>query len=362
MYDNRRLFNVLTRHQIYVEGVKAQYGKEFSTLLRLLDKELRELFARLRFNSLDSLTKGLLREFLAELRTTQFRIYSAYSEKIINQIKDFMLADIVVSKILFATLYKESISDDIIDPVTEKETDRIIELLNDENLGLFPASWYLDKKHNGLWSNIINAPIPANGILLIPFVQGFVASASLSVENIVRKGYANRSQVSTVLDEITGTKAKNFRDGAFARINSQAGAMIATSIQHTTAITQVGLGSLFFGHYRWVSVIDSATTDICRGRNGKIYLYGEGPLPPAHIRCRSKVIPWIVGSEEFAVPTYYAFMKLQPNSIQNDILGYEKALRLREGKLKSTDMQDFDEASPISLEGFVSKVKTMLTR
>lgn len=43
----------------------------------------------------------------------------------------------------------------------------------------------------------------------------------------------------------------------------------------------------------WVSVLDSATTDYCRGQDGKIYEVGKGPHPPAHYNCRSERIPII---------------------------------------------------------------------
>lgn len=363
MYNNRRLLDVLTRHQIFVEGVKAQFSKEFNDVLRQLDVEFRQLFSRLNFQSLDALTKAALRRFLSDLRISQYKVYSIYQERLISKIKAFMLADIKVSKILFATLYKESLiaSGDFagVEIVSEDEADEILKDQDEENL--FPISWFIDKPDN-LWSNILNAPIPANGLLMLPFIQGFVGSASVSVQNIVNKGYANRETPQKVLDEITGTKANNWRDGAFNRINAQAGAVIATTLQHTTSITQAGLGSIFFGRYRWVSVIDNVTTDICRSRNGRIYIYGEGPLPPAHINCRSKTIPWVEGGEEFAIPTYYAWIKSQPAAVQNAILGNEKALRLRDGKLKSSDMQKFEDENAISIDDFTSKISTMLTR
>lgn len=43
----------------------------------------------------------------------------------------------------------------------------------------------------------------------------------------------------------------------------------------------------------WVSVLDNATTDYCRGQDGKIYDIGKGPRPPAHYNCRSITRPVI---------------------------------------------------------------------
>ena len=43
----------------------------------------------------------------------------------------------------------------------------------------------------------------------------------------------------------------------------------------------------------WVSVLDSHTTEYCRGQDGKIYDVGSGPRPPAHYNCRSITQPVI---------------------------------------------------------------------
>jgi SPP1 gp7 family putative phage head morphogenesis protein len=43
----------------------------------------------------------------------------------------------------------------------------------------------------------------------------------------------------------------------------------------------------------WVSVLDSSTTDYCRGQDGKLYDVGSGPRPPAHYNCRSITRPVI---------------------------------------------------------------------
>lgn len=361
MYNNARLFDVLTRHQIYVEGVKVQHAREFNEVLRQLDIEFKKLFSRLRFNTLDGMTKANLRLFLSDLKAIQNEVYSAYTTKLIQQLQEFMRADVQLSKRIFATLGNE----DDETPVTEDEADAALEQA-DSSATLYPVGWFLSA-HNGgdpskLWGAITNAPIPANGVLLLPFIAGFVSSASISVENIVRKGYANRATVQEVLDEITGTKAKNFRDGAFARTNAQAGAVTATAIQHITSIAQAGVASIFFGRYRWVSVIDSATTEICRSRNGRIFRYGEGPLPPAHIRCRSKTVPVVAGDDSPPPSSYHAWMKSQSESVQNDILGAQKATDLRSGKIKAKDMPQFDESNPLTVEGFISKLDQILTR
>lgn len=366
MTTNIRLFEVLTRHQIYVEGVKAHQATEFNKVLRELDKEFMILFAKLRFATLDALSKTALRAFLVELRQIQNRVYSEYTKKLVGEIQDFMNADVTVSKSIFATLQRPE-SDDV-EPATEEESDVALEAayVENEKNSMFPLAWFLSPQNGGesakLWANIINAPIPANGVLPLAFIAAFTAGASLAVENAVRKGYANRSTVAAVLAEITGTKARNNRDGIFARTASQNAAVTATVIQHTTSVLQAGVASIFYGRYRWVSIIDSGTTEICKGRNNRVFNYGAGPLPPAHIRCRSKTVPLLSDDDNEPPQSYFAFMNNQPAAVQDDILGGNKAAALRAGNTKAKDMPQFDEFNPLTVEGFASKLKLILTR
>lgn len=43
--------------------------------------------------------------------------------------------------------------------------------------------------------------------------------------------------------------------------------------------------------YQWVSTMDSRTSDICQNLHGRVFAIGQGPLPPAHINCRSTIVP-----------------------------------------------------------------------
>jgi hypothetical protein len=366
MINNIRLFEVLTRHQIYVEGVKAHHAIEFNKVLQELDKEFLLLFAKLHFATLDGLTKAKLRSFLIEMRKIQSRVYSKYTKKLIGEMQDFMNADVLVSKSIFATLQKPEDEDE--EPIDEEESDEALDeaLAANEDKSLYPIGWFKSPQNGGtpdkLWSAITNAPIPANGMLMLPFIASFVGSAMLNVESIVRKGYANRSTIQSVLAEIRGTAARNHRDGALNKINSQGNAVTDTAIQHVTSIAQAGVASIFYGKYRWVSVIDSGTTEICKGRNNRVFKYGAGPLPPAHIRCRSKTVPVVPGNDGDLPSSYYEFMINQPKTVQDDILGETKAANLRNKKTKRADMPQFDDANPLTVDGFKAKLKLILTR
>ncbi len=347
MTDNLRLFNVLTRHQIYLEGVKAGQSREFNDVLLELDKVLQRMFSRMNYETVDGLTKKELRLFLRELKSSQSSIYSNYATRIERRIREFMSVDVDLTNEIFETI-----------------TNRKIKQAYDEGDGLpiwgLAAFLGASKNDEQLWGIIKNAPIPANGSLLIAFIAQFTASASQAVENMIRKAYANKWTKQQTLNEILGTKARNWRDGEFAKIYRQAGAVISTALQHASSIIQAGIASIFYRRYVWVSVIDGGTTDVCFGRNGKTYEYGKGPLPPAHIKCRSKTIPKPADVDE-APESYYSWLKSQPSIVQDDILGKQQASGLRNGSLNSKDFTKFVNVRPLTIDEFSNKRGIILT-
>jgi SPP1 gp7 family putative phage head morphogenesis protein len=50
--------------------------------------------------------------------------------------------------------------------------------------------------------------------------------------------------------------------------------------------------------YQYSAVLDDATSEICRGLHGKIFVAGDEPIPPMHFNCRSILVP-ITKYEDF---------------------------------------------------------------
>lgn len=359
-----RFVDVLTRHQIYLEGVKAYEWNQFNAVLSELNRELKRLFSELDYRSFDSMTKAKLTRFMSELRKVQSRIYSAYTKELIERIERFVATDRRVSKIIFATLFIEEQDEALaeVEPIESEDDADDVAAAFAFAAGMLGVA-ALKPTADGLgrlMAAINGAPIPANGLYMKNFIQAFANSAQASIENIVRRAYANKSTVAETLAEIVGTMQAQRRDGQLNRVFGQAGAVIDTVLQHVSSVTQSAVASSYWERYEWVSVIDGRTTDICRSRDGKVYRYGDGPLPPAHVRCRSKTVPYVGSNEPY--DSFYAFAKNQPIDVQNDILGEQKAEALRRGNLKASDMPKFDTTKAISYEQFASKLSNILKR
>lgn len=361
--DNMRLYDIATRLQLYTEGVKVDQGRQFNYVLLKVREEFKKLLNRVKYRTLDGLTKAELNSLIVSLHKSQSNIYSEYQEQIIKQLKDFMAASMEVNRRTMATAFVED-DDEEQEPLTDDEAIAVMQEQNKSNhfiplFGIAAATG--DNKR--MWTAIQNTPIPANGLYVLPFLKGFTASAQASVENIVRKAWANGWTVEETIAEVAGNDSRQGTANQMQRIQVQATAVLATAIQHVAAMTAAAVGSTLFGRYRWYSVIDSGTTDICRSRNMRIYTYGEGPLPPAHIRCRSHTAPY-VGNDpnDTQQETLYAWLRRQTKDIQDDALGAKNAAAFRKGDIKAEDLSKYETSASLTIAEFAEKVAAILSR
>lgn len=362
--DNMRLYDIATRGQVYIEGVKVQYAREFNFVLAELRLEISRILARVKYKTLDGLTKAELNKLVVTLRESQSRIYSAYTQQILKQLKDFMRADLEMNRRAFVYAKFEFDEERYGKPQIPSDA-RAIKFLKEENnqanfIPLFGLA-AITGNNDRLWSAVTNAPIPANGLYLVPFVKTFAVSAQASVENTIRKAWANGWTIEETLQEITGEDNKQGTSSQLQRVGVQASAVVATAVQHVAAITGAAVMSALFGWYAWYSVMDGKTTEICISRNRKRYRFGQGPIPPAHIRCRSHVAPANTASD-LAEETFYTWVARQPAQVQDDILGDEGGEALRDGRLKAKDIPKYDADRPLTYEEFRRKIKEILSR
>lgn len=362
--DNMRLYDIATRGQVYIEGVKVQYAREFNFALAELRLEISRILARVKYKTLDGLTKAELNKLVVTLRESQSRIYSAYTQQILKQLKDFMRADLEMNRRAYVYAKFEFDEERYGKPQIPSDA-RAIKFLKEENnqanfIPLFGLA-AITGNNDRLWSAVTNAPIPANGLYLVPFVKTFAVSAQASVENTIRKAWANGWTIEETLQEITGEDNKQGTSSQLQRVGVQASAVVATAVQHVAAITGAAVMSALFGWYGWYSVIDGKTTEICISRNRKRYRFGQGPIPPAHIRCRSHIAP-IVGTDDIAAESFYTWAIRQPADVQNDILGEDVADELRNGNLKQSDLPKFESRQALTLDEFRRKINEVLSR
>jgi SPP1 gp7 family putative phage head morphogenesis protein len=337
--ENRRLFDMLFRHHIYLEGVSNDISNKYAAALNQVYNSLAVFLANARYSRMDEFTLGELNAFINQFQRQQSTIYSHWTTKLIRLLKDFVAADVVVSRSIFSDLPSATPNHK---PIFSRHA---LEGTAAANIAL--------------WDEITQEPIPASGLDLQAQIDAFENYASKNVVAEIRKAYANNLTNQELLAEVGGIGSNRSQDGLLAKFFMQNKALTYTVLQFLTSNVQSGIASESFERYRWVSILDSKTTEICRSRNDVIYVYGEGPVPPAHYNCRSKIVPEISGG--YPIPqSYYEWLKQQPAEFQNDILGVPRADRLRSGDLKASDFSQIGTIKPLTISDFQSKIKFIL--
>lgn len=326
----------MTRHQIYLEAVKNTYGAEFDDVAQQLRRDIREIFFDLEVDKLNALTRRELERFIKRLRAAQIARFNVYTQQVLNDLRKFMEVDAQVN----VEIMRETQEDD------KKALAAIAALLTAKGIAT-------------VWARVLASALPANGMTVEQFIERFADSNLFAMETAVRRAHANAMTPKAAMSLILGTARLNNRDGILFRSALQADNLTATLLQHAAGIVQAAVASQYFERYRWVSVIDAGTTDICRSRNGNVYRYGDGPLPPAHAGCRSKTVP-VDGEEEPIPASYYDWLLQQPEEIQDDAIGKTKADALRAGTLTKTALGKFSVNSSLTLAQFKDKLKRIL--
>lgn len=123
---------------------------------------------------------------------------------------------------------------------------------------------------------------------------------------------------------LRGTALRKYRDGVWNRGISGISGVFNTAISaYINQMQMLVIERAGAEKYIWISVLDSRTSAVCRARSNKVYIVGQGPVPPIHQNCRSSIRPY-VEDEEFPL-SYSDWLKQQPKEVVEDILGKGKA-------------------------------------
>ncbi|MEI6439056.1 MAG: minor capsid protein [Alphaproteobacteria bacterium] len=180
---------------------------------------------------------------------------------------------------------------------------------------------------------------PFQGKLLREWLKDAEEGAAKRVRETIRQGFIDGTPTDQIVRQLRGTKAAGYQDGILQGTRRGVEAMVRTAVTHTANVAhdQVFKANAdIVNALRWTSVLDGRTTLICISRSGHEYPVDSGPRPPAHIGCRSVMVPVvddIPGVAPFTPPTYEAWLKKQPAAFQDEVLGASRGALFRRGGL-----------------------------
>lgn len=227
----------------------------------------------------------------------------------------------------------------------------------------------LAKFESKFQANILNATVPIELSFIIPsaanirsaiFSRPFQGKLLNNWFNELARGTKTNVKQAVMQGIIQGETipqiTRRFRDitGHSRRTTT---AVVRTAINHVTTqareLTYEENKKVIKG-VQYLATLDARTTEICISLDGKVFPINEGPRPPQHLQCRSTTIPIVKSLTELGfskkdfpestrssmngqVPerlTYPKWLKDQPISVQDEVLGVGKARLFRSGKLK----------------------------
>jgi SPP1 gp7 family putative phage head morphogenesis protein len=188
---------------------------------------------------------------------------------------------------------------------------------------------------------------PIDGNLLGEWYSGIAAKTRNEVQRQITIGLGSGESIPRINARIRSALDTTTREAdAIARTSVNA---VSNSARHRTYEEHPEI----ITGYQWVSTLDARTTPICQHRDGRVYPLNDGPLPPAHIRCRSTTTPVLAPWEDWGVDassipeatrasangqvpaslTYGEWLRRQPAAVQNEVLGNARARLFRQGRV-----------------------------
>lgn len=148
-------------------------------------------------------------------------------------------------------------------------------------------------KARAIYQAALQRPLGATGDLLESWVGNLKPYQVTTVEKVLRKAHVNGWTNQQTTQVLRGTRKLNYADGLMSRFGKQTKTVVRTSMQHVNSsarqVVWAENDDVVIG-YRWVSTLDSRTSEICQDLDGEVFKTGEGPLPPAHPNCRSTTV------------------------------------------------------------------------
>lgn len=324
MPTNDLLAEIASRHAVYLEGLKTGYVNEFDKYLRTMQRDIIAQLAEV--EDMEGLRGRRLSSLLRAVRKTLNTGFGDYE-----------------------TVWRKQLAE-----LGEYEAEfevRGLEKTVDAEFNLPAPAQIMDAA--------FARPLSVTGIdegkLLEPFFRDWTGKTYDRVAGAIRLGAAQGQTTTQVIRRIRGTRARKYQDGLIEITRRDVGMMTRTALQHmanSAKATTWEKNRDIIKAMEWLSVLDGRTSLLCRSLSGREFPVGKGPQPPAHINCRSTLIPVLAEGlsllgktgRQFsrgedgvkrvnADLTYHEWLKTQSAEFQDSVIGETRGKLLRNGGL-----------------------------
>lgn len=191
---------------------------------------------------------------------------------------------------------------------------------------------------------------------LAQYLAGLSAERAKTIRDAVALGWLEGQTTESIVRRIRGTKSAKFEDGLMQAPRRHIEGMVRTAVNHFSSFTQQRVfqanADLVKG-WQFMATLDGRTSITCASLDGKTFDIGKGPVPPLHINCRSAAKPVLKTWREMGIDmpempagqraskggpvdadvTFSQWLRKQPASVQDDVLGPTRGRLFRAGKV-----------------------------
>jgi SPP1 gp7 family putative phage head morphogenesis protein len=252
---NEKLFDQQVRFNVDLQRYSTRLVKLFISILNKTDADLLSQIDKAQPEKLDSFTNRRKEQLLANIRDLNAQAYKRAGKKLTPELKALAVSQ--------AGLAAKAINSAV------------------------GVELKIAAPSPALLEAVVTAQ-PFQGKIMSDWFNDLSDGRFKRMRDAINIGILEGETTDQIITRIRGSSANSFRDGILDISRRDADAVVRTAVNHTVTRSREALyeqnADLIKG-VQWVSTLDSRTTPICRARDGKVYKPGEGPRPPAHVRC-----------------------------------------------------------------------------
>lgn len=320
------LFDSTTRHSVYLTRYSSGVVNRLVALLNRAEPDLlAQLMAALDSLPPESFTVARLELLLSSFRSLNARLYGQIQDALLGELREF-------------SAYEAGFQ---------------VRMLQSSAAHAGIEASFASATAEQVYAAALSRPF--QGVLLREALSGLEAATAKRVRDAIRIGYVEGEPIAAIVRRIKGTRAANYADGLLDWSRRDIGSVVRTAVAHTANVArQETYEANDIKRWQFVATLDSKTTLTCASLSGKTFPVGKGPMPPRHYNCRSTSIPLLpgqtqlqgtrasvdyrgdrpVGRQVDANVSFSAWLRGQPASVQDEILGARRAKLFRDHKIE----------------------------
>lgn len=338
-FTNQKLYNISVLNSIKLESIKLYEFKARNNIFLKLRNDLESLLSGIKYTNLSDLTKKQFDKLVSEVDKLHNGFYSTISDDLVKMFDKFVNVKLKASKKEAKPVLIENETNFTINNDGEVDIDNYIEDLKKD--GVFPYALLIS--FTLLAELLKNKEITGVGYSFSNLLDSYNTYSRGKLIDPIKRAYFTGFTIDELKRELLGDpKVLQGFKGNVNGIQASLNSIIDTSLGFAAVNIEAGVYSaLITNSYIWVSIMDTKTSAICTDRNRKIYQYGKGPLPPAHMRCRSSISPLITNNGSVEPNSFKTWIDKQVENIDKTIKKY--GIINNDGSYKATKALNMDD-------------------